>query len=634
MNKKVFNQYCLLSIALMITAIFSGTLWPQNSTDAENFELVIVGGTPGGIMAAVASARCGHTSVILERNDHIGGLPANGLGNADIQTRGVTYGLFAEFIHRIKHYYIDQYGINSKQVEDCKRGYRFEPHAAESVFEQMLAEHENKIAVRKMRQFNALPKNVVLKKGAITEILVTNRQTQKKERYKGKIFIDATYEGDLSAAAGVSYRLGREGYNNFYEPMAGRVYKPWRYQCVSPRTTFLGDNGIQAYNYRLCLTKDEDNKVPISKPDHYNRSDYVSLIEDIKHNRLTGKRSKEIEFEGIGRVVNLRWLPNGKADANNQHLSFVSTDLPEENWPWPTAGWEWRDQFAKRLKNYTLGLLWFVQHDPDLPEDFRQRCLEWGLAKDEFVNNEHFPRQVYVREGRRIEGEHLFTAHDALPVEEGSRPPIFSDSITASHYALNSHAVRKREPGHVHLDGFYTYPTQPYTVPYGVIVPQKVNGLLTPVPVSGTHVGFSTLRMEPCWMALGQAAGVAASISIENDTPPRYIDIVKLQQRLLKQKAVLIYFEDAHPDDKHFEALQFFTLRGFFQISKWEARLNEPIRNGVGMKWIKWAGCSFPDDYVSGKTTRGELLQFLYDRIHKMPPERISAIQGGWLQNL
>lgn len=181
------------------------------AADSAKFDLVIVGGTPGGIMAAIAAARGGHSAVILDRNRHLGGLPANGLGATDIHTRGATGGLFLEFVARVRKHYADTYGPESKQVKDCSDGYHFEPSVAEEVFERMIAEHKAKIALRRRRQFDALPENVVRIDGAIRRIMVTNRDTQLPEAYAGKVFIDATYEGDLAAAAGVPFRIGREG---------------------------------------------------------------------------------------------------------------------------------------------------------------------------------------------------------------------------------------------------------------------------------------------------------------------------------------------------------------------------------------------------------------------------------------
>ena len=592
-----------------------------------NYDVVIVGGTPGGIMAAIAVARGGHNAVILDRNRHIGGLPANGLGATDIHTRGATGGLFMEFVGRIREHYLCKYGEDSSQFEFCSDGYHFEPHVAEMVFEQMLAEHKERITVLRRRQFDAEPENVILRNGAILRVYVTNRDTGGKEVYGGKVFVDATYEGDLAAAAGIPYRLGRESKGEFDEPMAGRLYKQWS-GPVGPGSTGHGDNAVQAYNYRLCLTREKDEKVAIDKPKNYNREEYASLIEDVRLQRwpAAGERREKHFHNGIGRLVNMVELPNGKTDSNNQHAAFISTDLPEENWPWPTSGWDWRDRFARRLRDYTLGLLWFAQHDEMLPESFRKNCLEWGLAKSEYGDNGHFPRAVYVREGRRIEGEYLFTAHDALS-KRGTRSHV--TSITASHYALDSHAVRKREPGRAHLDGFFSYRTKPYSVPYGVIVPKVVDGLLTPVPVSGTHIGFSTLRMEPCWMALGQAAGVAACVSIRDAVPVREVDILKVQRELLRQKAVLIYFKDARCGDPHYEALQFFALRGFYKDAG-EAKLDEALPEEVASKWIAWAGVGKPRRYTAGQTTRGELLDALYARVLKVPGKKAFDIFAGW----
>lgn len=586
---------------------------PATAQTQRAYDVIIVGGTPGGIMAAIAAARNGCSAVILERTTHIGGLPANGLGATDIYTRGATGGLFIDFVGRVRKHYVDKYGADSQQVKDCSDGYRFEPHVGALVFDQMLAEHKGRITILRRRQFDADPANVVMQGSGLTRITVMNLDAKQPETYTGKVFIDATYEGDLAAAAGADFRIGREASSEFNEPMAGKLYKQWA-GPISPGSSGLGDNAVQAYNYRLCLTRDPANRVPISKPTDYNRDDYVSLIDDVRLNRVPapdkGPRPA-IAWDGIGRVTNMVALPNGKTDANNQHAAFISTDLPEENWPWPTASWEWRDRFATRLRDYTLGLLWFAQNDPELPEDYRNRCREWGLAKDEYADNGNFPRQVYVREGRRIVGEHLFTAHDARAVEEGARPPVYADSITASHYALDSHAVLKREEGRAHLDGFFSLHSAPYTVPYGVMVPEEVENLLTPVPVSGTHIGFSTLRMEPCWMALGEAAGTAAAISIRDKVAPRKIEIRKLQENLLDHGAVLIYFRDSSPGQEHYKALQMMALRGLFP-KDWHAKLNEKIDEQTAARWTEETGVDTPKAYKPGVTTHGELLEMLY----------------------
>lgn len=542
--------------------------------DQMKYSVVIVGGTPAGLCAGIAAARDGAKVVVLERTAFPGGLCANGLGATDIGTRGATRGLFLVFIEKILAHYKDTYGPDSEQVKVASEGYHFEPSVASRVLAEMVAAEPN-LTVLTERQFDADPVNVVVEGAPVNpssrKIRVTHRPSGREEWYQGQVLIDATYEGDLAAACGASYRLGREDAREFKEPLAGVIYKGWDLP-VAEGSTGLGDNAIQAYNYRLCLTRDPSRRVPVSCPPDYRREEYLSLVEDVRANRWTGPTGREKELDGIGRIVNIVELPNGKTDANNQHLSFLSTDLPEENWPWPSATWEWRDRFATRLRHYTLGLLWFCQNDESLPLDFREKCREWGLAADEYQDNQHFPRQVYVREGRRINGRYRLTAFDTLPPAKSpdGRPPIHPDSITASDYALDSHAVRKREPGRPHLEGFFNSSGRPYTVPYGVIVPADVEGLLVPVAASASHIGFSTLRMEPCWMALGEAAGTAAAMAVKEGVQPAAIKVAELQDELLNHGAVLVYFRDTDPSDSDWREIQKKGLAS--ELTGWYAR--------------------------------------------------------------
>lgn len=614
--------YLLISFVLFF---FSSKSLSQN-----DYDIVIVGGNPGGIMAAISAAKLGKKSVILERTAHIGGLPANGLGATDIATREATTGLFREFVDRIKQHYIDEYGENSKQAKDCADGYHFEASVASKIFTEMISEYSQFISIQTMRQFDVDCENIVVKDNVIQEITILNRESGIKEKYKGHIFIDATYEGDLGAAAKVPFRVGREGKEEFNEPGAGRVYKYWGGK-EGEGSTFQRDNAVQSYNYRLCLTNDPANRVNVEKPANYNRDEFVSIVDDVWLGRHTNRSMEFVTDEmmdenrrhieagnptkipgdnwGIAKITNMVALPNMKTDANNQHGAFLSTDLPEENWPWPTSSWEWRDRFSERLKEYTLGLLWFAQNDSELPTHFRRKVKEWGLAKDEYIDNENFPRQVYVREGRRFEGVYFFTAKDAIPVFEGGRPPIHKTSITASHYALDSHAVRKREKGRIHLDGFLSYPSSVYTVPYGVIVTNEIDNLLIPVPVSGSHIGFSTLRMEPCWMAMGQAAGIASSISIEKGLKVKNINIEELQKELINQKATLFYFKDIKHTDSSFKMLQVLGLNGY--ISGWNAELDKPVTDTDLVNWRRKSGLPLVG-ITPNVTSRKEVLEKIY----------------------
>ena len=583
-----------------------------------DYDAVIVGGTPAGIMTGITVAKAGRRAVILERTAYIGGLPANGLGATDIHTRGATGGLFLEFVGRVKQHYSDTFGPDSQQVIDCSDGYRFEPHVAEKVLHQMIAEQGDKLEVRAMRQFDHEPHNAIKDGAALRRIKIVNRESDTEEIYSASVFVDATYEGDLAAAAGAPYMLGREGADEYNEPCAGKFYQRWDAPVDDYYSTGQADNAIQSYNYRLPLTTDQSNMTRIEKPLTYNRDEYLSLIDDVRLNRFAGP-PKPMEFDGIGAITNMARVPNNKVDGNNQHAAFISTDLPEENWPYPTASWDWRDRFAQRLRDYILGLFYFAQNDPELPAEFRERCQRWGLASDEFPENGNFPRQIYVREGRRIRGEHLFTAHDALS-KRGSRAHM--TSITASHYALDSHACLKREVGRPHTDGIFTYPTTPYCVPYGVIVPLEVENLLIPVPASGTHIGFSTLRMEPCWMALGEAAGVAINVSLDEATSLRDANVVEMQRRLLKSGAVLTYYEDAAPGDSHYEALQFLSLRGFLGDS-FRADLDDPASDEDRANWTTWANTP---ELAAFAGTRGQLLDRIYTEVSKRPDAEQAAL--------
>ena len=569
-------------------------------------------------MTGITVAKAGRRAVILERTAYVGGLPANGLGATDIHTRGATGGLFLEFVNRIKQHYSDEYGADSQQVIDCSEGYRFEPQVAEKVLLAMIAEAGDKLEIRNRRQFNHEPSNVSKDGAALSGIKILNRVTGGEEIYRGSVFVDATYEGDLAAAAGAPYMLGREGADEYGEPCAGKYYQRWTEPPDLYYSTGQGDNAVQSYNYRLALTNNPANMTRIEKPASFNRDEYVDLIDDVRLGRFAGPPTP-MEFDGIGLITNMAKVPNQKVDGNNQHAAFLSTDLAEENWPYPTASWDWRDRFAVRLRDYILGLFYFAQNDPELPADFRERCRRWGLASDEFSDNDHFPRQIYVREGRRIHGEYLFTAHDALS-KRHSREHM--TSITASHYSLDSHACLKREAGRPHLDGFFAYRTTPYSVPYGVIVPLEVENLLIPAPASSTHIGFSTLRMEPCWMALGEAAGVAINVSLDEGTSLRSANVIEMQRQLLAAGAVLTYYEDAAPGDDHYEALQFFALRGFLGDS-YEAKLDQPVSQQDRSRWTRAANTP---DLADFQGTRGQLLDALYDALKLRPDAELSEL--------
>jgi len=511
--------------------------------------VAVYGATPAGISGAIAAARMGSDVILIERTAHIGGLMANGLGATDIKNRGAVGGVFLEYVNNVRNYYAAEYGADSAQVKACNDGYYFEPHVAELVLNNMV-HAEARISL----YINLELKSVEMRRGRIESALFKDRTGGQDVRVRAQVFVDATYEGDLAAAAGAPYRLGREARSELGEPYAGVVYFGYRSRVYYPElSTGEGDRRIQAYNYRLCLTSNPANHAPVTMPDGYDRHEYLLLAREVRTGAV--KSFKD--------AVSIIGMPNDKSDTNNHTIPLISTDLPEENYPYPEADWAWRDKFAVRLRNYTLGLLYYCHNDTSLPDWFRAEASRWALAKDEYQDNGNFPRQIYVREARRIDGLYNFTAHDVVLDPGQHRTRLQPDSVACGSYEMDSHPTRKYEPGIPVLEGLlgvHQY-REVYQIPYGVIVPKKVRNLLVTGAISGTHMGFSTLRMEPCWMAMGQAGGVAAHLAAAGRKEPAAVDVPTLQRELLKQNAVLMYFDDVdftHPDRA---AIQFFGSR-------------------------------------------------------------------------
>ena len=601
--------------------------WISSETVAEKspvkekttYDVGVLMATPGGIAAAVHAARMGMQVILIERSRHLGGLPANGLGATDIHTRQLSGGFFKEFTDSILSFYIGRYGRESQQVKDCSSGFHFEPSVAEAVLENLISKEKNILVLRNY-SFESLPENIRRKDSLSPyEIRIAPKERPGKTMWVGaKVWIDGSYEGDLAAAMGCRFRTRRESKEEFGEPMAGRIYKLWGRDSLESGSTGAGDSAIQAFNYRLCLTRNPQNRVLFEKPEGYLRDEFVSLAEDVRAGLVSGFFPKNGTTAG---VVNPVKLPNGKFDANNHHRALISTDLPEENHPYPRANWAWRDRFAKRLRQYTEGLLYFAQNDTSLPSWFRTDALEVGWAKDEYRDNGHFPRQVYVREGRRIEGRHIFTAHDALPERGSKRPPVHRRSVVSSHYAIDSHAMRKREKGKNTLDGFISYQTRPFSVPFEVMVPIGKEGLLCPVPVSASHVGYGCLRMEPCWMGLGQAAGVCAALAIRLNTLPSRVPIDSLQKELIDQNANLIFVEDIVQGNPDYKWVQKAALRGW--IPDYKARLDEQVLNTDLELWAAKTGIPKTqlESSVGGKTRKEGLLWLI--QAYKEPPSLV-----------
>lgn len=519
-------------------------------------DVVIVGGTPGGLTAAIAAAREGRTVTVVEYNYHIGGMMTGGLGKSDIENRAMIGGIFNEFIDRIYTHYVRTYGRKHVNVRKCRDGYYYEPSVSEAVWEAMLREQS---AINVLKGWRL--KSATLKNNRLTSIEIVNRQSDKTKTVIANVFIDATYEGDLYAAAGAKFRLGRESRDEFGEPHAGVIYFDYQNKKILPGTTGAADDALPAYTYRLCLTTDPDNARPLTEPPpEYDRTHYLGYFDDLKAGRLAGPKNfkpgrgyNPAHFGTLVRALSVTEIPNNKTDVNinPRPLGFP---FPEENRGYVEGDDETRERIRKRHRDLALGLLWFLQNDTEVPVAHRKLANELHFAKDEFADNDHFPFQLYVREARRLVGEYTLSEHDITGDGEANRPRHHDDSIAVGEFPIDSFPCRKRQTGDtVVLEGYLgmlDHITRPYEIPYRVMIPQKIDGLIVPVAASTTHVGFSSIRMEPTWMALGQAAGVAAHFAIEDNVAPRKVNMQKLQTQLVRQGQVIRHsIKPPHPID-------------------------------------------------------------------------------------
>ncbi|MDZ4860975.1 MAG: FAD-dependent oxidoreductase [Candidatus Hydrogenedentes bacterium] len=542
------------------------------------YDVVVVGATPGGISAAVSAARLGHSVALVEYRAHVGGLTASGLGKSDITKADAIGGLWDEFVGRVLEHYVKTYGADSDQVVKCKNGYFYEPSVAENIFQQMLGEQQSITILLRHRL-----DEVVRRDRSVSAVRVTNRDTGATIELRGKIFIDATYEGDLAAYAGAAYRVGRESRAEFDEPHAGVIYMDHKTRALLPGTTGEGDDRLVAYTYRLCLTTNPDRRVLPEKPEGYDRSRYLNYLLDLKLGRL----------DSAVKALSIAEIPNQKYDANMKPWP-LGFPFAEENAGYAEADWATREKIEARLRNLTLGLLYFLQNDPDVPETDRALARTYGLPSDEFTGNGNFPWALYVREARRIIGEYTLSERDLTLAPDSARAPVHADAISAGEFPIDSFPTRKYEPGHeTALEGYIlmlNVYTQPYQIPYRVMIPKDVDGLIVPVACSATHIAFSSVRLEPTWMSLGQAAGVAAHLAIAGGTTPRNVPITALQQMLVDQAQVLTYFDDLPKDHPAFKAFQFLGTKGLF--SDYHARPGDPL---LAHEAFHWLACLYPE---------------------------------------
>ena len=516
-------------------------------------DVVIYGGTSAGIAAAVEVSRSGYTVLVISPDIHIGGLSSNGLGYTDTGDKTVIGGISKEFYKELfAHYNTQEAWVWQKKEEYGNRGQNtvamdgssmwiFEPHAAESIFEKWVL--ENNIQILRNEFLVRGNAGVKKKNGHIYSI-----NTLSGKKIKGQYFIDASYEGDLLAEAGVSYHVGRESNSTYNEEWNG-VQKDVRHHGhffksaisaynipgdassgllpeisdVPPGDNGTSDNRLQTYCFRLCMSYNPDNLVRFQKPKNYDPARYELL------KRVLASGWNEV-FDKFDKI------PNNKTDTNN-HGPF-SSDYIGKNYDYPEADYETRREIQAEHENYQRGYLYFLQNDPSVPEKIHIEMQKWGLAKDEFSDNNNWPYQMYVREARRIIGEYVMTEHHTLGKIQIKKP------IGMGSYSLDSHNALRyvTEDGFVQNEGdIGVHPKQPYSIDYGSILPkeEECNNLLVPVCVSSSHTAFGSIRMEPVFMILGQSAAAAAVLSIEHKTSPQKLDFELLRNKLLKEKQVL-----------------------------------------------------------------------------------------------
>jgi len=589
---------------------------------AASFDVVVYGGTPGGVAAAITAARAGRSVALIEYHRHIGGMTTSGLGKSDIETREAIGGLFREFTAAVYDHYVERYGPQSENAKLSRQGYYYEPSVAQRVMDRMVAA-ESRVQVLVFHRIEG----AVKEGNRVIAIRVRNRADNSLREFRGRVFIDGTYEGDLFAAAGARYRLGRESRADFNELHAGVVYQDYDTHAFLAGTTGEGDKRIPAYTYRLCLTTDPANSVPLTTPPQgYDRTRYLGYLDDWKAGRFAPPRVMKDgvgyfapTFNTVARALSIAELPNRKTDVN-MNPRPLGFPFAGENYEYPEAGWEEREKIAKRIRELTLGLLFFLQNDDAIPQEHRLLARRYNLAKDEFADSEHFPWQLYVREARRLAGLYTLTENDTIVGPQLGRTRVHADSIAAGEFPVDSFPVRPREKGHRVLEGYIfmlDQLTRPYQIPYRVMVPESVDGLLVPVAASTTHIAFSTVRLEPTWMALGQAAGLAAHLAISERIEPRAVDSSRLQRALLERGQVITYFRDIDRGDAAYSALQYFGTKGFFD--DYYARSREPIDRETATRWwhIATGSTVVPDGLVTASTTRGEFCRMLYERVKR-----------------
>ncbi|WP_442485002.1 FAD-dependent oxidoreductase [Aeoliella sp. SH292] len=545
---------------LTIAVLASSTILaqPVDAQSTSNYDVVVYGGTSAAVMAAVEVARQGKSVVVVSPDARLGGLTSNGLGWTDLATRDSIGGLSREFYNRVYDHYLDssawttetrqQYINRSSLDPDAGRQmmFTFEPKVAKSIFEDFVSEENIPVISGQLNRTTGV---------GMAGQRITSISTLDGNTFTGGAFIDATYEGDLMAAAGVSYTVGRESNATYGETLNGIQAGLNKNQLPSgidpyvvpgnPASGLLpgvnpspgGPNGaaddrLQAYNFRMTMTNNPANRVAIAQPANYDEADYELLF-------------RAIDAGQTSRFWKTSPMPNNKTDSNND--TGFSTDFIGGNYDLDTgvnfaeADYETREAMIAAHRDYQLGFVWTMQNHPRVPESLRNSWGVWGLPADEFTENGNWPEQIYVREARRMVSDVVINEHH-VNQEPGF---LLADSIALGGYAMDSHHVQR----HVDANGYVTNegdvqvaPAQgPYRISYQSIVPRvgEAENLLVPVAISSSHIAYGSIRMEPVFMSTGQAAGAAAVLALNGQTSVQDVEYTALRQQLLAAGAVL-----------------------------------------------------------------------------------------------
>ncbi|MCF3648421.1 FAD-dependent oxidoreductase [Synoicihabitans lomoniglobus] len=536
---------------------------------AAEHDVVVYGGTSAALTAAIQARQMGKTVIVVSPDRHLGGLTSGGLGFTDSGDKSVIGGLAQEFYHRVwQHYRQPDAWTWQKRAEFGNKGqghraiddetetmWLFEPSVAESIFEAWVAEHDIEVV---RDEWLDRESGVAMHGDRITAITTLSGAT-----YRGAMFIDATYEGDLMAAAGVDFRVGREANHEYGEEHNGvqtgvlhhnhhfgervvpRPIDPYvvpgdptsgvlpRISTEPPGEFGSADHRVQAYCFRTCYTNDPDNLVPWPKPAHYDPSQYELIVRvfDAGWRGLFGKFDR---------------LPNHKTDTNN-HGPF-SYDNIGYNYDYPEASYERRREIIAEHRDYQQGLIWFLAHDPRIPADVQAEFNRWGLVRDEFTDNGNWPHQLYIREARRMVGRHVMTENQLRQREPTPEP------IGMGSYTIDSHNTQRyiTPEGYVQNEGdIGVHLNGPYTIAYGSLVPRRgqAANLLVPVACSATHIAYGSIRMEPVFMILGQSAATAAALALDLEVPVQDVPYDRLRTQLLTDGQVLA--ATARKEDGH-----------------------------------------------------------------------------------